>query len=109
MRKVERVVNGSGAFFSHKITLVDFTLRLFVKSDWISEDNQPAHGRLSAWARLITCLYSHYLFNRSIAAGVEAVPADADVVIVHDAVRPFVDELTLARVALAAHAHGAGK
>jgi len=41
------------------------------------------------------------------AVGDAAVPPD--VVIVHDAVRPFVDSDTVRRVALAAHAHGAGE
>lgn len=45
--------------------------------------------------------------HRSISAGVERVPDDCDVVIVHDGVRPFVDEGTLAAVADAAAEHGA--
>lgn len=35
------------------------------------------------------------------------VGADCDVVVVHDAVRPFVDEVTLGAVAAAAAEHGA--
>lgn len=49
-----------------------------------------------------------WISNRSIAAGVAALPDDTDVVVVHDAVRPFVDADTMARVAIAAHQHGAG-
>jgi 2-C-methyl-D-erythritol 4-phosphate cytidylyltransferase len=45
--------------------------------------------------------------HRSIAAGVAVVAADCDVVVVHDAVRPFVDEVTLGAVAAAAAEHGA--
>jgi 2-C-methyl-D-erythritol 4-phosphate cytidylyltransferase len=40
--------------------------------------------------------------------GLDAVPAEVKVVIVHDMVRPFVDVETLARVALAAKEHKAG-
>eukprot|EP00038_Savillea_parva_P001570 m.105358 g.105358 ORF g.105358 m.105358 type:complete len:475 (-) comp10549_c1_seq3:6455-7879(-) len=45
--------------------------------------------------------------HRSIAGGLASVADDTDVVIVHDAVRPFVDETTLAAVATAAAEHGA--
>eukprot|EP00048_Salpingoeca_helianthica_P001291 m.48200 g.48200 ORF g.48200 m.48200 type:complete len:495 (+) comp11350_c0_seq1:22-1506(+) len=48
--------------------------------------------------------------HQSIYEGVKALAAAAsppDIVIVHDAVRPFVDEKTMAEVAKAAHAHGA--
>ena len=44
----------------------------------------------------------------SIKLGLDAVPPETDVVIVHDMVRPFVDAATLGRVALAAHEHKAG-
>lgn len=45
---------------------------------------------------------------RSIALGLDAVPAEVKVVIVHDMVRPFVDAETLGRVTLAAKEHKAG-
>lgn len=43
----------------------------------------------------------------SVAAGLEAMPGDADVVLVHDAARPFVTDDVIARVAEAAAAGGA--
>jgi 2-C-methyl-D-erythritol 4-phosphate cytidylyltransferase/2-C-methyl-D-erythritol 2,4-cyclodiphosphate synthase len=43
----------------------------------------------------------------SVAAGLAALPGDADVVLVHDAARPFVDVETIGRVIDAAHATGA--
>jgi 2-C-methyl-D-erythritol 4-phosphate cytidylyltransferase/2-C-methyl-D-erythritol 2,4-cyclodiphosphate synthase len=43
----------------------------------------------------------------SVARALEAVPAEAEVVLVHDAARPFVSRAVIARVAEAAAAHGA--
>lgn len=43
----------------------------------------------------------------SVANGVAALPASAEIVLVHDAVRPFVPEAVIARVVQAARAHGA--
>ena len=43
----------------------------------------------------------------SVAAGLQALPGDADVVLVHDAARPFVTLGVIARVAEAAGHHGA--
>jgi len=45
--------------------------------------------------------------HRSIAAGVAAVSPDCNVVVVHDAVRPFVSEAAISAVAAAGHTHGA--
>ena len=43
----------------------------------------------------------------SVQCGVRALPATVEVVLVHDAVRPFVPAAVVARVAEAARAHGA--
>jgi 2-C-methyl-D-erythritol 4-phosphate cytidylyltransferase/2-C-methyl-D-erythritol 2,4-cyclodiphosphate synthase len=43
----------------------------------------------------------------SVACGFDAVPQDADVVLVHDAARPFVSRDVVARAVAAAAAHGA--
>jgi 2-C-methyl-D-erythritol 4-phosphate cytidylyltransferase/2-C-methyl-D-erythritol 2,4-cyclodiphosphate synthase len=43
----------------------------------------------------------------SVANGFAAVPADADVVVVHDAARPFVSQALIARTVAAAAIHGA--
>ena len=43
----------------------------------------------------------------SVAAGVAALPAGVEAVLVHDAVRPFVSQALISRVAAAVRAHGA--
>ena len=45
--------------------------------------------------------------RESVAAGLAAVPASADVVLVHDGVRPLVSTALIERVVEAARAHGA--
>lgn len=46
--------------------------------------------------------------QRSVLNGLRALPADADIVLVHDGARPFVDEATIRRCIESVHAHGSG-
>jgi 2-C-methyl-D-erythritol 4-phosphate cytidylyltransferase len=45
--------------------------------------------------------------QESVGNALRAVPADADIILVHDAVRPFIDRRLIDAVAAAAAAHGA--
>ena len=61
----------------------------------------------AAGSKLIAVVAGGDRRQDSVAAGLRAVPADADVVLVHDAARPFVTDAIIARVIAAAASRGA--
>ncbi len=64
-------------------------------------------ARSAAGSKLLGVATGGVRRQDSVAAGIAALPGDADVVLVHDAARPFVDVETIDRVIDAAHAAGA--
>ena len=69
----------------------------------------PALEALSsvARARIVAQVPGGATRQASCALGLAAAPPEADVIVVHDAARPFTDPTLFDRVALAAHRHGA--
>jgi 2-C-methyl-D-erythritol 4-phosphate cytidylyltransferase/2-C-methyl-D-erythritol 2,4-cyclodiphosphate synthase len=74
-----------------------------------TDDVAEAEGlaRMAAAGKLLAVTAGGARRQDSVAAGIAALPGDADVVLVHDAARPFVDVETIERVIDAAHAAGA--
>src|SRR5688572_14817555 len=67
-----------------------------VPADDVAEAEGPA--RLAAAGKLLAVTAGGARRQDSVAAGIAALPGDADVVLVHDAARPFVDVETIGRV-----------
>ncbi|WP_396623730.1 2-C-methyl-D-erythritol 4-phosphate cytidylyltransferase [Luteitalea sp.] len=61
-------------------------------------DDARVLARSAAGAKLIAVVAGGARRQDSVAAGLSAVPADADVVLVHDAARPFVTDAVIGRV-----------
>jgi 2-C-methyl-D-erythritol 4-phosphate cytidylyltransferase len=64
-------------------------------------------GPIARHAKLLPAVAGGATRQDSLAAGLEAVPRDFELVAVHDAARPFVRADAVARVIAAARAHGA--
>ncbi|XP_073236550.1 D-ribitol-5-phosphate cytidylyltransferase-like isoform X1 [Porites lutea] len=100
--------------------LISYTLEAFESVSWIKEIVVPIGENYLEVAKEVLREFSHNKVrltsggstrHRSIWNGVEALTEDhrspPNVVILHDAVRPFVDEQTLQSVVLAAEKYGA--
>ncbi|KAJ7381269.1 hypothetical protein OS493_001387 [Desmophyllum pertusum] len=100
--------------------LLSYTLEAFENVPWIKEIVVPMNEKYLEVAQQILNEFCHSKVrfisggstrHRSIWKGIEALTADGrsppTVVILHDAVRPFVDEQTLRHVTIAAKKHGA--
>ncbi|XP_068670070.1 D-ribitol-5-phosphate cytidylyltransferase-like isoform X2 [Montipora foliosa] len=100
--------------------LISYTLAVFESVSWIKEIIVPIGENYMKEGQQILEEFSHYKVrlahggstrHRSIWNGIQAITVDGrpspKVVILHDAVRPFVDQKTLHRVTIAASKHGA--
>ncbi|KAL9967254.1 hypothetical protein ACROYT_G025439 [Oculina patagonica] len=100
--------------------LISYTLEAFESVSWIKEIVVPISKNYLEVAQQILSEFSHHKVrlvcggstrHRSIWNGIQSLTADGrsppTVVILHDAVRPFVDEQTLWSVTIAAKKHGA--
>eukprot|EP00041_Stephanoeca_diplocostata_P012066 m.201029 g.201029 ORF g.201029 m.201029 type:complete len:294 (+) comp18795_c0_seq39:299-1180(+) len=97
--------------------LLYYTIKAFELIPWVTEIIIPVaevHVKeltakaLSPWCfNKCKFIKGDQTRHRSIRSGVAAVSEECTVVIIHDAVRPFVDEPTLRAVTQAAHTHGA--
>nr|XP_058955054.1 D-ribitol-5-phosphate cytidylyltransferase-like isoform X3 [Pocillopora verrucosa] len=100
--------------------LISYTLAAFESVSWIREVVVPINVNFIEEAQQILKDFNHSKVrlvyggstrHRSLWNGIQAITADGrgspTVVILHDAVRPFVDEQTLRNVTMAAKKHGA--
>lgn len=86
-----RWTNESCTIFSWLLFIIDSYFVLHLVSP--AEVAVLQRRALSEWKfRKVTFVPGGSTRHRSISAGVAAVAADADVIVVHDAVRPFVSK-----------------
>ncbi|XP_043928616.1 D-ribitol-5-phosphate cytidylyltransferase isoform X2 [Protopterus annectens] len=105
--------------------LISYTMQAFEKAQWIKDIVVVVARENTDFMKSVVCKYGHQRItlveggstrHRSIFLGLKAFTetqsclpslSKPKVVIIHDAVRPFVEEDLLSRVAIAAHKSGA--
>ncbi|XP_078618103.1 D-ribitol-5-phosphate cytidylyltransferase-like [Branchiostoma floridae x Branchiostoma japonicum] len=78
-----------------------------VSQDWLQETSEILQHFPTPSRSKVTVVAGASTRHRSIWNGLKAVGTDTDVVVLHDAVRPLVEEDYLRRIVLAAEEHGA--
>lgn len=94
--------------------VLSVTLEGFSKSVWVDEiilvispEDEPAIAELVKGLSRVRLVYGGTTRQESVRNGLHAVSGHADIVLIHDAARPFVDEAMIKRGIEAALAYGA--